>query len=107
MSADEMVPRRNAGRATRTALCQWERTAQGSLRATWRPSWRVASAADTRGPTPEAVVQSTRDGQRVRARARSDGNARQRPIDRWIAAGFIGALYLLVAFAGLAIVVRV
>jgi hypothetical protein len=49
----------------------------------------------------------TREAQHVHAPSRPGRSEQQRRIDRWIAGGFIAALYLLVALAGVAIVVRV
>jgi hypothetical protein len=106
MSARDMVHMRNGARITATALCQWERAPQGGLRATWRPGWRVAAGTDAGGHDPNAVVQLTRETERLHALSRPGRNRQQRRIDRWIAGGFIAALYLLVALAGVAIVVR-
>ena len=107
MSATRMVPMRDGVRVTPPALCQqWERAPEGGLRATWRLSCRVTSAADAAAHTSTAAVQVARNGQHAQAVSRSGEGAPQRPIHRWIAGGFIAALYLLTAFAGIAIVVR-
>jgi hypothetical protein len=108
MSARELVHTRNGARAA-AALCQWERAPQGGLRATWRQGCRVAAAADAdgQGLTTRAAAPLTCAGQYGPAVSGFDGSARQRPIARWVSGGFIAALYLLVAFAGIAIVVRV
>ena len=106
MSAGDRVPKRSAAPAARTTICQWERTPQGGLRATWRPCCRVAAAANGGGHVPQVAVRPARDAQRTRARSRPEAGARQRPIERWIAASFIGTLYLLAAFAGISMVVR-
>ena len=106
MSASRMVHTRDGVRVTPIALCQWERAPHGGVRATWRLGYRVAAGVDAGARTTRAAVQLTRDGQQVRARARSGEGTQQRHIDRWIAGGFIGALYLLTACAGIAIVVR-
>jgi len=95
---------RDGVRVTPTALCQWERAPEGGLRAVWRRGCRVTPRADAAAHTTTAAVQITRDGH-VHAVSRFAESAPQRPIDRWIAGGFIGALYLLTAFAGIAIVV--
>ena len=108
MSARERTQTHNRVRATATALCQWERAPQGGLRATWRQGCRVAAAADADGLelTTRAAAPLTRAGQHLPAVSGSGGSARQRPIDRCVSGGFIAGLYLLVAFAGIAIVVR-
>ena len=51
MSARDQM--RNGVKVTATALCQWERTLQGGLRATWRPGCRVTGAADASRHTSE------------------------------------------------------
>ena len=107
MTARVRVNTRSGPRATATAFCRWVRTPQGGLHATWRPGWRVAPGNDAAEHTTAAAARLTCDGQRVHAVSRSGGSARQPPVGRWIAGGFIAALYALVAFAGIAIVVRV
>lgn len=103
MSArDEM---RNGVRVTATALCQWERTLQGGLRATWRPGYRVIGGAEPRGHASETAVPPARE-QHVHAVVSSGGSPRHPSIERWISRGFIAALYLLIAVAEIAIVVR-
>ena len=108
MSARELVHRRNGARAA-AALCQWQRAPQGGLRATWRQGRRDAAAADADGLglTTRASAPVTGEAQHVLAASSSCASARQRPIGRWVSGGFIAGLYLLVAFAGIAIVVRV
>ena len=106
MSARDRVHTRYRIRATPTALCQWERAPEGGVRATWRPGCRINPGRDAGGDTSQAAVRLS-DRQQVDALASSGGRARQRPAARWIAGGFIAALYLLVAFAGIAIVVQV
>ena len=103
MSARE--PMRNGVRVTATALCQWERTPQGGLRAAWRPGCRVTAGADASGHTPKAAVLLTRE-QHVHSVVSSGESARHLSIDRWISHGFIAALYLLIALVEIAIVVR-
>jgi hypothetical protein len=93
MSARERVDMHNGARVTPTALCQWERAPEGSLRATWRPGWRV---------TP---VRLTREAQHEDPASCNDASAQERPIDRWIERGFIAALYVLIALAWIAIAV--
>jgi hypothetical protein len=107
MSARELVQPRNGARAA-AALCQWERAPQGGLRATWRQGRRGAAGADADGLglTARAAAALTCTGH-VPTVSGSGASARQRPIGRWVSGGFITALYLLVAFAGIAIVVRV
>lgn len=105
MSARELVHRRNGARAA-AALCQWERAPQGGLRATWRQGCRVSRGGDAGGHTGKTATQLT-DRPHVDALSGSAGSARQRPAGRWIAGGFVAAFYLLVAFAGIAIVVQV
>jgi hypothetical protein len=90
MSAREKVDMGNGAHVTATALCQWERTAQGGLRARWRPGWRVNPGRPSR---------------HVDAVSGSGGSAQERPIERWIARVFIAALFLLVAIALIGIVV--
>lgn len=104
MSARERDPTRNGIRLSATALCRWQRTPEGSLRATWRPGWRVAPGGNATEHNPD--VRLTRAGRHVRAASSSTGNARQRLIDRWIPGGFIAALYVLIVFVEIAIVVR-
>lgn len=106
MSARDRDPMRNGVRVAATALCQWERTPQGSLRATWRPGWRVAPSADAAERSPEAAVWLARARQHMRAVSSSTGKARERPIDRWISGAFIAALYLLIASVEIVILVR-
>ena len=106
MSASRMVHMRDGVRVTFTALCQWERAPEGGLRAAWRRGIRVVPGVNAGVHTTTATVQLTRDGQQVHAVSRFGERVQQRPIDRWIAAGFIGALYLLTAFAGIAIVAQ-
>jgi hypothetical protein len=106
MSAHERTRTHDRVRATATALCQWERAPQGSLRATWRPGCRVPRGGDGGGHTGNAATPLT-DRRHVDSLSGSAGSARQRPAGRWIAGGFVAALYLLVAFAGVAIVVQV
>ena len=108
MRARELVHRPNGAR-TAAALCQWESDPQGGLRATWRQGYPGAPGADADGLglTTRAAAPLTCEGQHVPAVSGSGGSARQRPIGRWISGGFIAALYLVVAFAGIAIVVRV
>jgi hypothetical protein len=106
MSARERTRTHNRVAATATALCQWERAPQGGLRATWRPGCRVPRGADAGGHTGKAATRLT-DRQHEDAPCGSAGSARQRPAGRLIAGGFIAALYLVVAFAGVAIVVQV
>jgi hypothetical protein len=106
MSARERTQTHDRVRATATALCQWERAPQGGLRATWRPGCRVPRGTAAGGHTGKAATRLT-DRQHVDALSGSAGSARQRPAGRWIAGGFIAALYLVVAFAGVAIVVEV
>jgi hypothetical protein len=106
MSASERTRTHDRVRATATALCQWERTPQGGLRATWRQGCQVPRGADAGGHAGKAATR-LRDPLHVEALSGSAGSARQRPAGRWIAGGFIAALYLVVAFAGIAIVVRV
>jgi hypothetical protein len=106
MSGRERTQTHNHDRASATALCQWERAPQGGLRATWRPGCRVRRAADAAGPTDKTAARLT-DRQQVDALSGSVASARQQPGSRWIAGGFIAALYLVVAFAGVAIVVQV
>lgn len=96
---------RNGVRVTATALCKWERTPQGALCATWRPGCRVTGGADAGGHTPEAAVLLTRE-QHKHTVVSSGETARHPSIDRWISRGFISALYLLIALAQIAIVVR-
>jgi hypothetical protein len=105
MSARETVYTRNGARVTAVALCQWERTSEGGLRATWRPGRRVAPTSDTGRYTGEPAVRLTGEGPSAYA-ASGSGGTRQRPIGHWLASGFVAALYLLVAFAGIAIVVQ-
>jgi hypothetical protein len=105
MSARERTKAHNRVRATATALCQWERAPQGGLRATWRPGCRLPRGADAGGHTGKAATRLT--DRQLDALSGSAGTARQRPAGRWIAGGFIAALYLVVAFAGVAIVVQV
>jgi hypothetical protein len=104
MSARDMMYPRNGARVTATALCRWERTPQGGLRATWRPGWRVTANPCAGGRSSDDIARLTRDRQDSGSR-RTD-NAQQRPFNQWLASGFIAALYLLVALAGAAIVVR-
>jgi len=104
MSARDRTQAHN--RATATALCQWERAPQGGLRATWRPGCWMPRGGDAAGHTGKAVTQLA-DRQHVDALSDSAVSARQRPAGRWIAGGCVAALYLLVAFAGIAIVVQV
>ena len=108
MSGSELVHRRNGARAA-AALCQWERGPQGGLRATWRQGCRGAPGADADGLglTTSAAAPLTCEGQHLPAVSGSGGSPRQRPIGRWVSGSFIAALYLVVAFAGIAIVVRV
>jgi len=106
MSARANVQTRNRIRATPTALCRWEHAPHGGLRATWRVGCRVAPGADAGGSSSPAAARLT-DRQQVDALANCAGKTRQRPARRWIAGGFIAALYLLVAFAGIAIVGQV
>ena len=107
MSAREMVHRPNGARAA-AALCQWDRAPQGGLRATWRQGPGAPGAdADGLGLTTRTAAPLTCTGQHVPAISDSGASARQRPLGRWVSGGFIAALYLLVAFAGIAIVVRV
>jgi hypothetical protein len=82
-----------------------ERTLQGDLRATWRPGCRVIGGADAGGHASEAAVPLVRE-QHVHAVVSSGGSARHPSIERWISHGFIAALYLLIAVAEIAIVVR-
>jgi hypothetical protein len=97
---------RKGVRVTATALCQWERTPQGSLRATWRPGWRVAPSAADAERSPEAAVRLARARQQLRALSSSTATARERRIDRWIPGAFIAALYLVIAFVEIVILVR-
>jgi hypothetical protein len=52
------------------------------------------------------ATKPTYNPQHLSAAQVSWGREQQRRIDRWIAGGFIAAVYLLIAFAGVAIVVR-
>ena len=112
MSARELIQPRNGARAA-AALCQWERAPQGGLRATWRQGRRGAAGADAAGADADGRGLTTTDAApltctgHVPAISSSGASARQRPIGRWLSGGCIAALYLLVAFAGIAIVVRV
>ena len=67
--------------------------------------YQAVSLGGAGGWCPAAPL--TCEGQHVPAVPGSGGNARQLPIGRWVSGSFIAALYLLVAFAGIAIVVRV
>ena len=109
MSARELIHSRDGARAA-AVLCRWERDPQGDLRATWRQDRRGAADADADGLglTTGAATRLTCTGQHVPAVfAGSGASARQRPTRRWVSGGAIAALYLLVAFAGIAIVLRV
>ena len=107
MNARELIQPRN-GTGAAAALCQWELSPQGGLRATWRQGPGAAEAdADELGLTTRTAAPLTCTGQHVPAISDSGASARQRPLGRWVSGGFIAALYLLVAFAGIAIVVRV
>ena len=106
MSARERIQTHDRVRATGTALCQWERAPQGGLRATWRPGCRVPRGADA-GERPGKAATRLTERRHVDALSGSAASARQRPAGRWIAGGCIAALYLVVAFAGIAIVVQV
>lgn len=103
MSARDMVHTRNGVRMTSTVLCQWKRAPQGGLRATWRPGLRVAPGNDTEH-NARAAVRLPREGQHVHAASRNSEQPSR--TDRWIAGSFITALYALIAFAGVVIVVR-
>ena len=103
MSARDQM--RNGVKLTATARCQWERTLQGGLRATWRPGCRVIGGAEAGGHASEAAAPLARE-QHVHPVVSSGGSARQPSIERWVSRGFIAALYLLIAVAEIAIVVR-
>jgi hypothetical protein len=103
MSARDQM--RSGVKVTATALCQWERTLQGGLRAAWRPGCRVLGGAEAGGRASEAAGPLTRE-QHVHAVIRSGGSARHPSIERWVSRGFIAALHLLIAVAEIAIVVR-